>query len=307
MAQLFDVQLNENDVALTEKELVAAMQEADVLVPTVTDKLHAGLIAQAGAQLKLIANFGAGTDHIDLKAAKEKGLVVTNTPSVLTEDTADITMALILAAPRRLSEGAALMRRGEWKGWAPTAMMGHRVNGKKLGLVGMGRIGQAVAHRARGFGMELHYHKRKQLHADVEKEMGVRYWADLDAMLEAVDIVSINCPYTPQTHHLFTAERLKKMGPDSYLINTARGAIIDEMALIEALQNGTIAGAGLDVYEHEPQVPQSLLELGNVVLLPHICSATVEGRTQMGEKVLINIQSFVDGHKPPDRLLLNQA
>lgn len=307
LAELFNATLNVGDVAMSEAELIAAVREAEVLVPTVTDKISAAVINAAGPQLKMIANFGAGVDHIDLAAARAKNILVTNTPSVLTEDTADIAMGLILAAPRRLSEAAAVVRRGEWTGWTPTFMLGHRVNGKKLGLIGMGRIGQAVARRAKGFGMEIHYFKRKRLHASVEAEFGAIYHADLDAMLGAVDIVSINCPYTPQTHHLLDEKRLAKMRPDCYLINTARGAIVDEAALTRALSEGRLAGAGLDVYENEPQMSEALRKLPNVVLLPHISSATIEGRTQMGEKVLINIQSYIDGHTPPDRVLFEIA
>lgn len=305
MRELFDVALNPLDVAFSEDQMIAAIKNADVLVPTVTDKLPAHVLERAGSQLKLIANFGAGVDHIDLAAAQAKGLVVTNTPSVLTEDTADIAMGLIIAAPRRLAEAAAIVRRDEWAGWTPTFMLGHRVNGKKLGFVGFGRIGQAIARRALGFGMSIHYHKRKRLHEESETSLQAQFWDDLDAMLEAVDIVSVNCPYTPHTHHLIDAERLCKIGPEGFLINTARGAIVDEEALILALQNGIIAGAGLDVYEHEPHMPDRLRRLENVVLLPHISSATIEGRTQMGEKVLVNIKSFADGHQPPDRVLLD--
>lgn len=307
MQQLFDVRLNADDTPMTEAELIAAVKEAEILVPTVTDKISQRVLDEAGSQLKLIANFGVGVDHIHLATAKAKRITVTNTPSVLTEDTADIAMGLILAAPRRLSEAAALVRRDEWQGWTPTFLLGHRVNGKKLGIIGMGRIGQAVARRARGFGMEVHYHNRKPAHPSVEQAVEATYWDDVDAMLEAVDIVSLNCPYTPQTHHLITAERLAKMGADSYLINTARGAVVDEAALTVALRERVIAGAGLDVYENEPRMSDELRKLPNVVLLPHISSATIEGRGEMGEKVLINIKSFVDGHKPRDRVLLEDA
>lgn len=307
MRDLFDVQLNETDTPFTREQMVAALKEAEVLVPTVTDKLGVDVLVEAGSQLRMIANFGVGVDHIHLPSAKARNILVTNTPSVLTEDTADIAMGLILAAPRRLSEAAALVRRNEWHGWTPTFLLGHRVNGKKLGIVGMGRIGQAVARRARGFGMDVHYHNRKPVHVSVEQGLNATYWNDLDAMLEAVDILSLNCPYTSKTHHLITAERLAKMRPDSYVINTSRGAVIDEAALTEALAEGRIAGAGLDVYEHEPQMSDKLRKLPNVVLLPHISSATIEGRTEMGEKVIINIKSYVDGHRPPDRLLTSEA
>lgn len=307
MCELFDVTLNADDTPMTEAGLIAAVQQAEILVPTVTDRISRTVLEAAGSQLQLIANFGVGVDHIDLQAARAKGITVTNTPSVLTEDTADIAMGLILAVPRRLSEAAALVRRGEWQGWTPTFLLGHRVNGKKLGIVGMGRIGQAVARRARGFGMEVHYHNRRPVHASVEEGLEARYWEDLDAMLQAVDIVSLNCPYTPQTHHLMDARRLALMGADGYLINTARGAVVDEGALTVALQERRIAGAGLDVYENEPQISDALRRLPNVVLLPHISSATIEGRIEMGEKVLINIRSFVDGHKPRDRVLPDAA
>lgn len=307
MRELFDVQLNSDDTPFSSEQMIAALGEADVLVPTVTDKLGTEILSQAGSQLRMIANFGVGVDHIDLQTAKTKGITITNTPSVLTEDTADIAMGLILAAPRRLSEAAALVRRDEWYGWTPTFLLGHRVNGKKLGIVGMGRIGQAVARRARGFGMEVHYHNRKRAHSSVEHALDARYWEDLDAMLGAVDIVSLNCPYTAHTHHLINAGRLAKMRPDSYLINTARGAVVDEAALTEALAKRAIAGAGLDVYEQEPMMSDALRKLPNVVLLPHISSATIEGRSEMGAKVIINIKSFVDGHRPPDRLLLNEV
>lgn len=307
MSELFDVRLNENDHPFTVAQLKKAVAEADVLVPTVTDKITAEVIGAAGPSLKLIANFGAGVDHIDLAAAQTKNLLVTNTPSVLTEDTADIAMGLILAAPRRLSEAASIMRRGEWTGWTPTFLLGHRVNGKKLGFVGLGRIGQAVARRAKGFGMELHYYKRKRLHPMVEDELGIRYWPELDEMLGFVDMVTVHCPYTPETHHLLDARRLGLMKPESYLINTARGSVVDEAALTTALAERRIAGAGLDVYEREPHVSPELLKLHNVVLLPHVSSATIEGREEMGMKVVVNIKSYVDGHKPPDRLLFTNA
>lgn len=303
MRDLFDVKLNEADIPFTHEQMVAALKEAEILVPTVTDKLGADLLAEAGSQLRMIANFGVGVDHIHLPSAHAKRILVTNTPRVLTEDTADIAMGLIIAAPRRLAEAASLVRRDEWQGWTPTFLLGHRVNGKKLGIVGMGRIGRAVARRAHGFGMEVHYHNRKPAHSSVEQEVGATYWKDLDAMLAEVDVLSLNCPYTPQTHHLINATRLRKMRPDSYLINTARGAVVDEAALTEALAGGVIAGAGLDVYESEPQMSDKLRKLPNVVLLPHISSATIEGRAEMGEKVIINIKSYVDGHRPPDRVL----
>ncbi|MBT6111836.1 MAG: D-glycerate dehydrogenase, partial [Rhodospirillales bacterium] len=303
MMELFDVQLNLDDTPMTSAQLIDAMKTADVLVPTVTDHIDAGVLAQSGPDLRLIANYGAGIDHIDLATARQRGITVTNTPDVLTEDTADMTMALMLAVPRRLSEGERAMRSGEWSGWSPTWMLGHRIFGKRLGIIGMGRIGQAVARRARGFGLSVHYHNRHQLHEDIENELEATYWESLDQMLARMDIISINCPHTPATYHLLSARRLKLLQPQAYIVNTARGEIVDENALTRMLRAGEVAGAGLDVFEHEPAVNPKLLELDNVVLLPHMSSATVEGRIDMGEKVLINIKTFADGHKPPDRVL----
>ena len=303
MMELFDVQLNLDDKPMDSAALIEAMKSADVLVPTVTDTIDAGILAQAGPDLRLIANYGAGTDHIDMATARQRGITVTNTPDVLTENTADMTMALILAVPRRLSEGARVLRSEEWQGWSPTWMLGHRIFGKRLGIIGMGRIGQAVARRARGFGLSVHYHNRHQLHEDIEDELEATYWESLDQMLARMDIISINCPHTPGTYHLLSARRLKLLQPQTYIVNTARGEIVDENALTHMLQAGELAGAGLDVFEHEPAVNPKLLALDNVVLLPHMGSATVEGRIDMGEKVLINIKTFADGHKPPDRVL----
>jgi lactate dehydrogenase-like 2-hydroxyacid dehydrogenase len=279
------------------------MATCDVLVPTVTDRIDAELIEGAGERLKLIANFRAGIDHIDLAAARARDIIVTNTPGVLTEDTADMTMALILSVPRRLAEGEKLMRSGEWKGWSPGGMLGHRIGGKALGIVGMGRIGQAVAARARAFGLGVHYHNRHRLPDIVEAQLGATWHADLDEMLRRVDIVSINAPHTPQTEYLIDARRLALLRPHVYLINTSRGEIVDEMALIEALEAGRLAGAGLDVYENEPRVDPRLLALPNVVLLPHMGSATVEGRAATGEKVIANIRTSADGHRRPDQVL----
>jgi glyoxylate reductase len=287
---------------MTRAELEAAMAEAEVLVPTITDRLDADLIAKAGPQLRLIANFGVGVDHIDLHAARERKILVTNTPGVLTEDTADMTMALILSVPRRLGEGEKLIRAGQWDGWKPSGMLGHRINGKTLGVVGMGRIGRAVARRAQGFGIRTIYHNRHRLPEGVEAELGARY-VDLDALFAQSDVVSINCPHTPETHHLVDAARLAQMRPDAYLVNTARGEVVDENALILALQSGQIAGAGLDVYVNEPHVDPRLLTLPNTVLLPHMGSATYEGRAAMGERVIANIRAWVDGHRPPDQVL----
>ncbi len=303
MMELFDARLSLDDRKWTGAELAAAMKTATVLVPTVTDRIDAALIAQAGPQLKLIASFGTGVDHIDLKAAHQRGIVVTNTPGVLTEDTADMTMALILAVPRRLAEGERLVRSGEWTGWSPTGMLGHRIWGKRLGIIGMGRIGTAVARRARGFGLAVHYHNRKRVHPDTEGELDATYWESLDQMLARVDIVSVNCPHTPATFHLLSARRLKMLQPHAFVVNTSRGEVIDETALARMLGAGELAGAGLDVFENEPAINPKLLKLDNVVLLPHMGSATIEGRMAMGEKVIVNIKTFADGHRPPDRVL----
>ncbi|NQV45688.1 MAG: D-glycerate dehydrogenase [Rhodospirillales bacterium] len=303
MRELFDVQLNLDDAPMSKADLIEAMKTADVLVPTVTDHIDAGLLSQAGPNLRLIANYGTGVDHIDLASARQRNITITNTPDVLTEDTADMTMALILAVPRRLTEGERVMRSDDWKGWSPTWMLGHRIYGKRLGIIGMGRIGQAVARRAKGFGLSIHYHNRRQLHEEVENELEATYWESLDQMLARMDIISINCPHTPATYHLLSARRLKLLQPHAYVVNTARGEVIDENALTRMLCAGEIAGAGLDVFEHEPAVNPKLMDLSNVVLLPHMGSATVEGRIDMGEKVLINIKTFADGHNPPDRVL----
>ncbi|MDB2498795.1 D-glycerate dehydrogenase [Alphaproteobacteria bacterium] len=303
MRELFDATLNDSDKALSRDELEMAVKTADVLVPTVTDKINADLIARAGSQLRLIASFGTGVDHIDLEAAKARGITVTNTPGVLTEDTADVTMALILAVPRRIAEGDALARSGQWQGWSPTGMLGHRINGKRLGIVGMGRIGEAVARRARGFGLSVHYHNRKPVHPETEAELEATYWESLEQMLARVDIVSVNCPHTSATNHLLSRERLSLMQRSTYLVNTSRGEVVDEVALADLLAQRHIAGAGLDVYSSEPEIPGRLRELPNVVLLPHIGSATIEGRLQMGDKVIINVQTFWDGHTPPDRVI----
>jgi glyoxylate reductase len=303
MAELFDVTLNLSDKPFMPKQFADALQTADVLVPTVTDDIDAKLLKNAGAQLKLIANFGAGFDHIDLSAARAKNIVVTNTPGVLTDDTADMAMALVLAVPRRIAEGEKLLRSGEWSGWSPTAMLGHRVTGKRLGIVGMGRIGQAIAQRARAFGLAVHYHNRTRLPDAIERTVEATYWPTLDAMLSRVDIISLNCPHTPETHHLINKARLKLMQRHAYLINVARGELVDEKALADALDHGVIAGAGLDVFENEPKVHPKLLELPNVVLLPHMGSATFEGRHAMGEKVIMNIRHWADGHRPPDQVL----
>jgi glyoxylate reductase len=303
MRELFDARLNLDDTPMTAAQLAEAMTSADVLVPTITDHIDAGLIAKAGPNLKLIANFGAGVDNIDVQAATNRGILVTNTPGVLTEDTADMTMALILAVPRRLVEGVAALEEDRFRGWSPNWMLGNRLQGKRLGIVGMGRIGQAVARRARAFGLQIHYHNRKQVGPDIEQELEATYWDSLDQMLARMDIVSVNCPHTPATYHLLSARRLKLMKPSAYIVNTARGEVIDENVLALMLEKGELSGAGLDVFENEPAVNPKLLKARNVVLLPHMGSATIEGRIDMGEKVIVNIRSLVDGHKPPDRVI----
>ena len=303
MQELFDVKLNADDRPMTAEELAGAMAGADVLVPTITDRIDARLLAQAGPDLRLIANYGAGFDHIDVATALQRGIMVSNTPGVLAEDTADMAMALILAVPRRMPEGAVMMQRGEWEGWSPTALMGHRIAGKKLGILGLGRIGRAVARRARTFGLEIHYHNRRRLHPDIEAELGVTWWESLDQMLARIDILSVNVPHTPSTFHILNARRLKLMKPTAYIVNTARGEVIDENALTRMLRAGEIAGAGLDVYEHGHDINPRLRDLPNVMLLPHMSSATFEGRLEMGEKVIINIKTFADGHRPPDQVV----
>ena len=303
MMELFDVRLNLDDVAMDKAALIEAVKTADVLVPTVTDRIDAGILAQAGPRMRLIANYGTGIDHIDIASALQRAITVTNTPDVLTEDTADMTMALILAVPRRLAEGVRIMQEGNWRGWSPTWMLGQRIYGKRLGIVGMGRIGGAVARRARGFGLAIHYHNRHPVHPDSEAELEATYWESLDQMLARVDIVSVNCPHTPATFHLLSARRLKLLQPHAFIVNTSRGEVIDENALTRMIVNGEIAGAGLDVFENELAVNPKLIAADNVILLPHMGSATLEGRVDMGEKVLINIKTFVDGHQPPDRVL----
>ncbi len=300
MKELFDVTLSENDRKMSREELAEAIRGCDVLVPAITDTIDQALLAQAGERLKLIANFGAGIDHLDVHTARQRGILVSNTPGVVTEDTADMTMALILAVTRRIPEGLAAMQSGDWDGWSPTAFLGGRVGGRRLGILGMGRIGQAVARRAKAFGMQIHYHNRKRLHPDTETDLEATYWESLDQMVSRMDVISINCPHTPSTFHLMNARRLKLMKPEAVIVNTSRGEVIDENALTRMLRTGEIAGAGLDVFEHGHQINPRLRELGNVVLLPHMGSATVEGRIEMGEKVLINIKTFADGHRPPD-------
>jgi glyoxylate reductase len=303
MRELFDTELNVDDKPMSADEIVDAMQRADVLVPTITDEIDSRILSRAGERLKLIANFGAGVDNIDVATANERGIIVTNTPGVLTEDTADMTMSLIMAASRRVVEGANVVQSGGFQGWSPTWMLGRRIWGKRLGIVGMGRIGQALARRAKAFGLSIHYHNRKPVSPRIAEELEATYWESLDQMLARMDVVSINCPHTPATYHLLSARRLKLLQPHSIVVNTARGEVIDEGALANMLAKGEIAGAGLDVYEHEPAINPKLMKLPNVVLLPHMGSATVEGRIDMGEKVIVNIKTFMDGHRPPDRVI----
>src|SRR5690606_2983649 len=288
------------DLRMTREDLVAAMKPADVIVPCLTDQIDANMLAQAGGRLKLIANYGAGVDHVDVASARQRGILVSNTPGVVTEDTADMVMALILGVTRRIPEGLAMMQAGAWQGWSPMANLGGRVGGRRLGILGMGRIGTAVARRAQAFGMQIHYHNRKRLRPEQEAEVGATYWESLDQMVERMDVISVNCPHTPSTFHLMNARRLKLMKPSAVIVNTSRGEVIDENAMARMLRAGEIAGAGLDVYEHGAEVNPDLRALPNVVLLPHMGSATIEGRVEMGEKVIINIKTFADGHRPPD-------
>lgn len=303
LSELFDVHLRTDDVAMTQEELAAAMKTADVLVPTITDTIDAGLIGQAGPQLKLIANYGAGVDNIDVATARARGVLVSNTPGVLTEDTADMAMGLILAITRRIPEGLAAMQTAKWQGWSPTALLGGRISGRRIGILGMGRIGRAVAQRASAFGMQVHYHNRRRLRRETEDELQATYWESLDQMVARMDVISINCPHTPSTFHLMNARRLKLMKPSAVIVNTSRGEVIDENALARMLRDGAIAGAGLDVYEKGTKVNPRLREMSNVVLLPHMGSATIESRIEMGEKVIINIKTFQDGHRPPDQVV----
>ncbi|MCC5983815.1 MAG: D-glycerate dehydrogenase [Rhodobacteraceae bacterium] len=303
LKELFNVELRDPDSKMTREELAAAMRRADVLVPTITDHIDAALLAQAGEKLKLIANFGAGVDHIDVQSARQRGVLVSNTPGVVTEDTADMAIALMLAVTRRIPEGLAEMQAGDWGGWSPMAHLGGRIGGKRLGILGMGRIGQAVAKRARAFGMQIHYHNRKRLRPEIEAPLEATYWESLDQMVARMDVISINCPHTPSTFHLMNARRLKLMKPTAVIVNTSRGEVIDENALTRGLRAGELAGAGLDVFEHGHQINPRLRELPNVVLLPHMGSATLEGRIEMGEKVIINIKTFADGHRPPDQVV----
>ncbi|WP_305970123.1 MULTISPECIES: 2-hydroxyacid dehydrogenase [unclassified Mameliella] len=303
LTELFDAKLRADDTPMTRGELIDAVQEADVLVPTLTDRIDAGLIGQAGERLKLIANFGAGFDHIDVSTARSRGILVSNTPGVVTEDTADMVMALMLGVTRRIQEGLAVMQGGEWAGWAPTALLGQRLGGRRLGILGMGRIGQAVARRAAAFGMQVHYHNRHRLRPEIEESLEATYWESLDQMVARMDMISVNCPSTPSTYHLLNARRLQLMKPSAVIVNTSRGEVIDENALTRMLKAGQLAGAGLDVYEHGIQGNPELRNMPNVMMLPHMGSATEEGRIEMGEKVIINIKTFDDGHRPPDQVV----
>ncbi len=303
LSELFDVTVNTTDEPMSRSDLAQAVKTADVLVPTLNDRIDAGLIAQAGDQLKLIANYGAGVDHIDVHTARQHGILVSNTPGVSADDTADITVGLILAVTRRMPEGLAVMQAGNWDGWAPTALLGGRIAGRRLGILGMGRIGQAVARRAAAFGMQIHYHNRRRLRSEIEEDLGATYWESLDQMVARMDVLSLNCPHTPATFHLMNARRLKLMKSDAVIVNTSRGEVVDENALTRALRAGELAGAGLDVYENGSDVNPRLRALNNVVLLPHMASATLEGRIEMGEKVILNIKTFDDGHRPPDQVV----
>ena len=303
MRELFDAELNLKDRPMDRAALEAAVQRADVLVPTITDEIDADLINGAGDQLKMIANFGAGVDHIDIDAAVARGIIVTNTPGVLTEDTADLAMSLILAVSRRIVEGAQVVAEGRFEGWTPTWMCGRKLWGKRLGIIGMGRIGQALARRAKAFGMQVHYHNRKPVSPRIEEELGATWWDDLDEMISRMDVISLNCPATKDTHHLLNAERLARLQPHAILINTARGELIDEAALSDAVARRAIYGVGLDVFENEPAIHAGLLGHSNVVLLPHLGSATLEARQDMGDRVILNVMTYQNGHRPPDRVI----
>ena len=303
LKELFDVTLRDHDTPMSRAELVDAVKTCDVLVPTITDKIDAGLLGQAGENLKLIANFGAGIDHIDVETARQRGILVSNTPDVVTEDTADMAMALLMAVVRKIPQGLQTMQSGEWTGWSPTAYLGGRLGGRRLGILGMGRIGQAIARRASAFGIQIHYHNRRRLRPEIEDTLGATYWESLDQMVARMDILSINCPHTPSTFHLMNARRLRLFKPSAVIVNTSRGEVIDENALTRMLRANELAGAGLDVYEHGTDINPRLRELDNVVLLPHMGSATLEGRIEMGEKVIINIKTYADGHRPPDMVV----
>lgn len=300
LCELFSVTLRDDDKPMSREALAEAMKTADVLVSTITDQIDAALLAGAGEKLRLIAQYGAGVDNIDVSTARQRGIQVSNTPGVTTDDTADMALALMLAVTRRIPEGLKVMQDGKWEGWSPTAMLGGRIGGRRIGILGMGRIGQAVAKRAAAFGMQIHYHNRKKLRPEQEETLGATYWQSLDQMVARMDVVVVSCPHTPSTFHLMNARRLKLMKPDAVLVNVSRGEVVDENALTRMLRAGELAGAGLDVFENAHDINPRLRELPNVVLLPHMGSATIEGRVEMGEKVIINIKTFADGHRPPD-------
>ena len=303
MIELFDVELNKDDIPMSRGEIAAAMMKADVLVPTISDIIDQKLLARAGDNLRLIASYGAGFDHIDVQTARQRGILVSNTPGVLTDDTADMTLALMLGVMRRFQEGSSLIQKKSWDGWSPSAMLGTRLGGKRLGILGMGRIGSAVADRAKAFGMEIHYHNRKKLHPALEEPTNAQYWESLEAMLQEIDVLSVNCPHTPNTFHMINSSRLSLMKKNAFIVNTSRGEVIDENALARALKNKQLAGAALDVFEARKEVNSQLRGLPNVMLLPHMGSATDEARIEMGEKVIINIKTFIDGHRPPDQVV----
>ncbi|MBI1391333.1 MAG: D-glycerate dehydrogenase [Alphaproteobacteria bacterium] len=303
LKSLFDATLSEAETPLPQPALIDLARDHQILAATLGDALDADFFRKAGDKLKLIANFGAGVDHIDIAAAAAHGVTVTNTPSVLAEDAADMAMALMLAVPRRLVSGVRALEDGEFKGWSPNWMLGRRVRGKRLGIVGLGRVGQAIATRARGFGLAIHYHNRQPINPHIEEALQATYWPTFDAMLPNIDILSISCPSTPETRHLLSAGRISRLSRDAYVVNVSRGDIIDEDALAAAIESGRLAGAGLDVFEREPEPHAKLLASPNVVLTPHMASSTVESRNEMGERVLINIKMFADGHKPPDRII----
>lgn len=303
MKELFDVELNKNDIPMSAKELAVAMGKADILVPTISDTIDSKLLARAGENLRLIASYGAGFDHIDVQTARQRGILVSNTPGVLTDDTADMTLALMLGVMRRFQEGASLIQKKSWDGWSPSAMLGTRLGGKRLGILGMGRIGSAVATRAKAFGMEINYHNRKKLHPALEAPSDAIFWENFESMLKEIDVLSINCPHTPSTFHMINGGRLSLMKDSAFIVNTSRGEVIDENALARALKNKKLAGAALDVFEARKEVNPQLRNLPNVMLLPHMGSATDEARIEMGEKVIINIKTFIDGHRPPDQVV----
>ena len=303
MKELFDVELNKNDIPMSAKELAVAMGKADILVPTISDTIDSKLLARAGENLRLIASYGAGFDHIDVQTARQRGILVSNTPGVLTDDTADMTLALMLGVMRRFQEGASLIQKKSWDGWSPSAMLGTRLGGKRLGILGMGRIGSAVATRAKAFGMEINYHNRKKLHPALEAPSDATFWENFESMLAEIDVLSINCPHTPSTFHMINGGRLSLMKESAFIVNTSRGEVIDENALARALKNKKLAGAALDVFEARKEVNPQLRDLPNVMLLPHMGSATDEARIEMGEKVIINIKTFIDGHRPPDQVV----